>query len=74
MSYDMKQSGERIRQLRIKAGFTQEKIAQELNIDRSFYSRVESGKNGCSVDLLTQLSELLECLWTILFWANTTEL
>ena len=58
MSYDMKQSGERIRQLRIKAGYTQEKIAQALNIDRSFYSRVESGKNGCSVDLLTQLSEL----------------
>ena len=60
MNYDMKQSGERIRQLRIKNGFTQEKIAETLNIDRSFYSRIESGKNGCSVDLFIQLSDVFE--------------
>ena len=58
MNYDMKLSGERIRQLRIKNGFTQERIAETLNIDRSFYSRIESGKNGCSVDLFIQLSDV----------------
>ena len=56
MNYDMKHSGERIRQLRIKAGLTQEKIANELNIDQSFYGRIEAGKKGCSVDLFIQLS------------------
>ena len=60
MNYDMKQSGERIRQLRIKNGLTQEKIAETLNIDRSFYSRIEFGKNGCSVDLFIQLSDVFE--------------
>lgn len=56
MSYDMKQSGERIRQLRVRAGYTQEKMAEELNIDRSFYGRIETGKKGCSIDLLVRVS------------------
>lgn len=58
MYYDIKESGERIRLLRIHSGYTQEKIAQELNIDRSLLSYVESGKKGCSVDLLIQLSSV----------------
>lgn len=56
MFYDIEKSGERIRQLRIHKGYTQEIIAQKLNIDRSFLSHVEAGKKGCSVDLLIQLS------------------
>jgi len=60
MYYDTKQSGARIRQLRIKSGFTQERIANKLNVDRSFYSRIESGKSGCSVDLFVQLSMLFQ--------------
>lgn len=58
MYYEVKQSGERIHRLRMKNGFTQESIAETLNIDRSFYSRIESGKKGASVDLLIQLSAL----------------
>ena len=60
MNYDMKKCGERIRQLRIQRGFTQENVAQILNIDRSFYSRIEAGKNGCAVDLFIQLSGLFK--------------
>lgn len=60
MNYDMKQSGERIRQLRIKNGLTQEKTANALNIDQSFYGRIEAGKKGCSVDLFIQLSVLFD--------------
>lgn len=58
MFYDIKKSGERIRQLRKKSGFTQEKTAIILNINRSFYNRIEVGKSGCSIDLFIQLSEL----------------
>lgn len=58
MNYDMKKSGERIRKLRIAQGLTQESIAAALNIDRSFYNRIETGKKGCSIDLLIQLSNL----------------
>ena len=60
MNYDMKKSGERIQQLRILHGYTQGELARELNIDRSFLSYVESGKKGCSIDLLVQLSALLD--------------
>ena len=58
MNYDMKQSGNRIRQLRMKHGLTQEKVAALINIDRSFYGRIEAGQKGCSVDLFVQLSEI----------------
>lgn len=60
MYYDIKQSGERIRQLRIHGGYTQELIAEKMNIDRSFLSHVEAGKKGCSVDLLVQLSRFFK--------------
>lgn len=33
-------------------------LAKELNINRSYLSRIESGNNGCSVDLFIQLSNL----------------
>ena len=56
LNYDMKQSGERIRQLRIQSKFTQEMLAKELNIDRSLLSHVEASKRGCSVDLFVRLS------------------
>lgn len=58
MNYDIKRCGERIRQLRVKNGLTQEKVAGILNIDRSVYSRIEAGKSGCAVDLFVQLSEM----------------
>lgn len=58
MNYDMKKSGVRIRQLRINSNLTQEEIAAALNIDRSYYNRLEAGKKGCSIDLFIQLSEL----------------
>lgn len=58
MNYDLKRSGERIRRLRVKSGSTQEEIAEVLNVDRSFYSRIEAGKKGASIDLLIQLSVL----------------
>jgi len=56
MNYDMKRSGERIRKLRIKNGLTQAKTANALNIDQSFYGRIEAGQKGCSVDLFIQIS------------------
>jgi transcriptional regulator with XRE-family HTH domain len=58
MTYDVKQCGKRIRQLRIQNSYTQEDLAGMLGIDQSFYGRVETGKRGCSVDLFVRLSDL----------------
>jgi transcriptional regulator with XRE-family HTH domain len=57
MNYDMKRSGAYIQNLRIQNGYTQGELAQAMNIDRSFLSRIESGSKGCSVDLFVQFSE-----------------
>lgn len=57
MNYDMKRSGAYIQNLRIQYGYTQEELSRAVNIDRSFLSRIESGKKGCSVDLFIQLAE-----------------
>jgi len=73
MCYDIKRSGERIRQLRIKSGYTQEKLAHNLNIDRSFYSRIESGQKGCSVDLLVRISECFQVSLDYLVLGKTQE-
>ena len=60
MLYDIELSGERIHKLRIQSGYTQEKLARALNIDRSLLSHIEAGKRGCSVDLLIQLSRFFD--------------
>lgn len=60
MLYDIELSGERILKLRIQSGYTQEKLARALNIDRSLLSHIEAGKRGCSVDLLIQLSRFFD--------------
>ena len=58
MHYDIVKCGERIRRLRIQNGLTQEKVANALNVDQSFYGRIETSKKGCSVDLFVRLSDL----------------
>lgn len=60
MNYDMKLSGARIQQLRMSRGYTQDELAAEMNINRSFLSRIESGKKGCSVDLFVQFTEFFQ--------------
>lgn len=56
MLYIMEESGRRIAKLRIQKGYTQERLADALNIDRSYLSKIEAGKRSCSIDLLVQLS------------------
>ena len=58
MAYDIKESGARIRQLRIQSGYTQERLAEALNVDQSYYGRIETGKRGCPVNIFIQLSDL----------------
>lgn len=60
MGYDMRQSGGRIRQLRIQNGYTQEALASKLSINRSVLSRIEAGKYACSIDILAQISAFFD--------------
>ena len=58
MFYDQEKCGTRIRQIRKQNGYTQERLAEELNMDRSVLSRVEAGKYVCGVDFLAQIASL----------------
>ena len=58
MYYNTKASGARIRELRLAKKLDQIELAELLNVSHGYISRIESGKKGCSVDLLIQLSGL----------------
>jgi transcriptional regulator with XRE-family HTH domain len=49
---------ERLRELRIKSGYTQVQIAEILNIDRSTYSYYEIGKTTPDVTVLITLAKV----------------
>ena len=62
MNYDIEKCGKRIRQLRIQKGLTQEKTANALNIDQSFYGRVETGKKGLLCRYVHTAFHLIRCV------------
>lgn len=49
---------ERLRELRLKSGYTQFQIAKILNIDRSTYSYYEIGKTMPDINVLLKLSRI----------------
>ena len=57
MYYNTK-GGARLRELRIAKNFTQDDLAEHMNVSHGYISFIESGKRGCSVDVLIALSNL----------------
>ena len=41
--------GNRIRELRVKTGLSQERFALKIGMDRTYYASVESGKRNISI-------------------------
>lgn len=44
-----KKIGERIKELRLKSGLSQEKFALKIEMDRTYFASVESGKRNISI-------------------------
>lgn len=55
----MKQIGERIRQFRQQKGFSQENMADQLNISTTAYGDIERGKTDVTLSRLYKISEVL---------------
>jgi len=53
--------GERIRELRKSKNLTQEALAYESDIDRSYIGGVERGERNLSFDKLCQIASALGC-------------
>lgn len=55
----MKTVGERIRQIRGDMGWTQERLAREAGLSKSFLSDIENNKTRVSGDNLLKIAEVL---------------
>ena len=53
------QFGSRLRELRLKAGMSQEELAHRSGIDRTFVGRMERGERGVSLETLVKLGRVL---------------
>ncbi len=59
--------GYRIRELRTKIGLSQEKFAQKIGMDRTYFASVELGKRNISIINLEKIADGLEVTLSELF-------
>lgn len=52
---------EQIKTLRKQNGYTQQQVADKVNVSRSAYSQYEMGLKQPTIDTLYQLAELYKC-------------
>lgn len=57
---DFKLIGQRIKEARIKKGWSQEKLAETIKVATAFLSRVERGGTSINLNRLAQISEALD--------------
>ena len=56
MNYNTEEIGKRIQKLRKEKGLTQEELAEHLNISTVHLGKLETGKRGCSLDILIDIA------------------
>lgn len=55
-----KKFGEHIKELRNAKGLSQEKFALSIDMDRTYYASVESGKRNVSINNIAKIAQGLE--------------
>jgi transcriptional regulator with XRE-family HTH domain len=58
--------GDKIRIVREKKGYSQEQLAEKMDINRSTISKIENGKFGITVDYLVRFSIFLDFEFKVL--------
>lgn len=53
--------------IRMKAGLTQQEVADIVGISRAFYAQIESGSRKPSTDVAKKVAETLKFDWTYFF-------
>ena len=61
--------GNRIRELRTQTGLSQEKFAQKIGMDRTYFASVELGKRNISIVNIEKIANGLEISLSELFKA-----
>ena len=62
-----KQLGEKIKELRKETGLSQEKFALKIDIDRTYFATVESGKRNISLQNIEKIAKGLNITISELF-------
>lgn len=62
-----KQLGEKIKELRKKSGLSQEKFALKIDMDRTYFATVESGKRNISLLNIAKIAKGLNISISELF-------
>ena len=60
-SAELQELGRRIRAARIALGFSQEELAYESEIDRSYIGGVERGERNITFNVLCKIATALRC-------------
>ncbi|WP_110206557.1 helix-turn-helix domain-containing protein [Nocardioides daejeonensis] len=55
-----RQVGERIREIRTAKGISQEKLAQEIGLHRTYVGSLERGERNPSLQVISRLARLLD--------------
>ncbi|BAQ11488.1 xre family transcriptional regulator [Bacillus sp. OxB-1] len=63
-----------LKEIRDKAGLTQEQVADQAGIGRSTYGHIESGERGATVNNAKKISQVLGFHWTIFFEDESHEM
>lgn len=63
--------GQRVKQLRIASGLSQEAFADRCGFARSYMSRIERGESNASLDAIETLARALEVDVAVLFLPNS---
>lgn len=59
--------GNRIRELRLRTGLSQEKFALKIDMDRTYYASVESGKRNIAIINIKKIADGLGITLSELF-------
>ncbi len=60
MCFNRDDYGSRIRSLRKKRGFTQEQLAEKMNVSTPYIAKIENGKQTGPVELAVEFAEFFE--------------
>ena len=59
--------GQRIKQLRKEIGLSQESLANEAEVDRTYVTDVENGRRNVSVEILERIIKALNVSFSLFF-------